>query len=101
VELPILKSLGKIDLSQRLPVFHGSFWEESGSGSHLCFVLNDMSTSVQALQRDAENQRLPVHVVQKIVVTAVDALEDLHGASIMHGGMFVVFFQFNLSLNYS
>ncbi|KAF8972224.1 kinase-like domain-containing protein [Flammula alnicola] len=87
VELPILKSLRSIDRDRSLPVFHGSFWEESRDGSHLCVVMNPLSTSVQALQRDAENQRLPVHVVQQIVHTAADALEGLHGATIMHGAI--------------
>lgn len=42
VELPIIKEVDKISRSNslELPTFHGSFWEESSAGSHLCFVMD-------------------------------------------------------------
>ncbi|KAF8813380.1 kinase-like protein [Phlegmacium glaucopus] len=85
VELPIIKAADKLSPSLGLPVFHGSFWEESSAGSHLCFVMNPLSTSVQDLQRGAEKQQLPVHVVQRIVWSVSSALKGLHNAKIMHG----------------
>ncbi|KAF9479619.1 kinase-like protein [Pholiota conissans] len=87
-ELPILKAvsdLRRIDL--RLPVFYGSFWEQSGAGMHLCILMNAMATSARALQRAADQNRLPVHVVQKLVYTAANALAGLHKEKIMHGGI--------------
>ncbi|CAA7267219.1 unnamed protein product [Cyclocybe aegerita] len=87
VELPILRVLDSVDASLRLPAFHGSFWEKSGDGDHLCVVTNPLSTSIHVLQEQAEHQRLPVHVVQRIVRTVADALEGLHGAGIMHGAV--------------
>ncbi|KAF8972233.1 kinase-like domain-containing protein [Flammula alnicola] len=87
VELPILKSLRSIDRDLPVPVFQESFWEESIDGSHLCVVMSPLSSSVQALQRDAENERLPVHVVQQVVHTAAEALKGLHGVAIMHGAI--------------
>ena len=87
VELPIIKEVDKISRSGslELPTFHGSFWEESSAGSHICFVMNPLSTSVKILQRDAENQQLPVHVVQRILLSVSSSLNGLHNANIMHG----------------
>ena len=44
VELPIIKEVDKISRSNslELPTFHGSFWEESSAGSHLCFVTSSI-----------------------------------------------------------
>ena len=96
VELPIIKKVDKISRpgTMDLPTFHGSFWEESSAGSHLCFVMNPLSTSVKVLQRDAENKRLPVHAVQRIVWSVSRSLYGLHEAKIMHGRTF--FFYHNL-----
>ncbi|KAF8902233.1 kinase-like domain-containing protein [Gymnopilus junonius] len=87
VELPIVKAVDKLDSNLGLPIFQGSFWEDSGAGSHLCFVLNPLSTSVQALQLGANHHRFPVHVVQRIVGTVARALKGLHDAGIMHGAI--------------
>ncbi|KAF8972219.1 kinase-like domain-containing protein [Flammula alnicola] len=102
VELPILKSLNSIDRDLPLPVFEGIFWEESRDGSHLCVVMSPLSTSVQALQRDAENERLPVHAVQQVVHTAAEALEGLHGATIMHGAIKAenIFFEMGVHVDF-
>ena len=92
VELPIIKKVDKISRSDSLdlPIFHGSFWLESSAGSHLCFIMNPLSTSVKDLQRDAKNQQLPVHVVQRIVWSVSRSLDGLHGAKIMHGRTFLI-----------
>jgi hypothetical protein len=101
VELPIIKEVSKVSRSGflMLPTFHGSFWEESSAGSHLCFVMNPLSTSVKDLQRDADNQRLPIHVVQRIVWSASSSLNGLHDAKIMHGRTFIIMIYFILVLS--
>ncbi|KAF9476383.1 kinase-like protein [Pholiota conissans] len=87
-ELPILKAVTDLRrFSLRLPVFHGSFWEQSSAGTHLCIAMNAMATSARALQRGANENRLPVHVVQKLIYTAANALAGLHKEKIMHGGI--------------
>ena len=86
VQLPIVKVVPKLG-AFIFKAFHGSFWEESSAGSHLCFVANPLSTSVRDMQRDAENHRLPVHAVQQIVSTVADSLLNLHRVKIMHGGI--------------
>ncbi|KAF9481506.1 kinase-like protein [Pholiota conissans] len=86
--LPIPKAVSdwkRFDL--RLPIFRGSFSEQSDSGTHLCVVMNAMATSARALQSGAEQNRVPVHVVQKLVYTAANALAGLHEEGIMHGGV--------------
>ena len=86
IEVPILKVVHGLARSGGLPMCHGDFWEETRAGSHLCLVLNPMSTTVQALMHEADHERLPVHAVQRIVLTVVDALSSLHKVGIMHGG---------------
>ncbi|KAF9471411.1 kinase-like protein [Pholiota conissans] len=86
VQLPIAKAVDKLDPFLRLPVLHGSFWEDSGAGAHLCFVTNAFGKSVGVL-KEADNGRLPVHVVQRIVRSVAGALEGLHGDGIMHGAI--------------
>lgn len=90
VELPIVKAVDKLDASLDLPIFQGSFWQDSGAGAHLCFVLNPLSMSIEALQRNADGQRLPVHAVQRIVRTVAEGLRGLHAAQIMHGGAWLL-----------
>jgi serine/threonine-protein kinase SRPK3 len=92
VELPILRSLKRIDRSMRLPPFQGSFWQKSEHGSHLCIVMVPLSTSIQDLQQ-AENGRPPVHAVQRIVCTVADSLKVLHRVDIVHGGMLLTLSQ--------
>ena len=85
VETPILKAVNNLSLSLLLPRLHESFWEKGSAGSHLCFVMNPLSTSIQDLQQHADNQRFPVHVVQRIVWCVANSLNDLHITKIMHG----------------
>jgi serine/threonine protein kinase len=85
VETPILKAVSNLSPSLLLPRFHESFWEKGSAGSHLCFVMNPLSTSIHDLQQDADNQRFPVHVVQRIVWCVASSLKSLHDIKIMHG----------------
>lgn len=65
---------------------HDDFWEETRAGSHLCLVLDPMSTTGQALMHEADHERPPVHAVQHIILTVAGALSSLHNVGIMHGG---------------
>ena len=100
LELPIMKEVTVDKVSRsgslELQTFHDSFWEESRFGSHLCFVMNPLSTSVKDLQQDAKDQRLPVHVVQRIVWSVSNSLNGLHDVGIMHGRMFLIHNLFHL-----
>ena len=72
-ESPILKVVHGLARSSGLPACRDDSWEEARAGSHLCFVLDPMSIIVQAVQlRDADHERLLVHVVQRIVQTVTD-----------------------------
>lgn len=88
VELSILQSVKRLDPNLPLSRLQDSFWEKGYHGSHFCIVTNPLSTTVEDLRLEEEAQRLPVHVVQRIVYSAALALEGLHSAGIMHGGMF-------------
>jgi serine/threonine-protein kinase SRPK3 len=86
-ELPILKAMSDLELFDLgLPIFRGSFLEQSSAGTHLCIVMSAMSTSARALQRGADRNRLPIHVVQGLVYTTANALVGLHKEKVMHGG---------------
>ena len=85
VETPILKAVSNLSPSMLLPTFHESFWEKGSAGSHLCFVMNPLSTSIQDLQQDADNERFPVHVVQRVIWCVANSLKCLHDIKIMHG----------------
>ena len=92
VELPIMEEVDKVSRlgSLELPTFYSSFFVETSMGRHLCFVMNPLSTSVWDLQQDANYQRLPVHVVQRIVWSVSNSLNGLHGVKIMHGRTFLI-----------
>ncbi|PPR02727.1 hypothetical protein CVT26_009438 [Gymnopilus dilepis] len=87
VDLPVSQEVNKLSPGLRLPRFHGSFWERSSAGLHLCFVSNPCSTSIQHLRLSAPERRLPAHVVQRIVYFVANALRGLHAAGIMHGAI--------------
>ena len=91
VEIPILKTVNNLNPSLLLPRFHESFWVKSGAGSHICFVMNPVSTSFRDLQRDAENQRFPVHAVRQIVWGVARSLKGLHAVKIMHGRTYLTY----------
>ena len=103
VEIPILKAVNNLDPSLLLPRFHESFWVQGSAGSHLCFVMNPMSTSIWDLQQDAENQRFPLHAVRQIVWAVARSLKGLHDAKIMHGRTYhiIIYLIFILSLIHS
>lgn len=86
VEIPILEVVRKIDSSTTLPWIQNHFWESGYHGSHLCVIHNPKSNSVEALHLGEKTQRLPVHVVQRVVYCTLEALCDFHSANIMHGG---------------
>ncbi|EDR03773.1 uncharacterized protein LACBIDRAFT_331197 [Laccaria bicolor S238N-H82] len=89
VGLPILKVVHDLDMTLNLPAYHGKFLEKTTARSHLCVVSNPMSTTVRALQHDAnyDLECLPVHIVQRIVRTVADDLRGLHSVGIVHGAI--------------
>ena len=90
VEIPILKAVNNLSPSLLLPRFRESFWEKGSAGSHICFVTNPLSTSIQDLQRNADNERFPVHVVQRIIWCVASSLKSLHDIKIMHGRTYLI-----------
>lgn len=87
VEVPILKVVHGLERNDGLPACRGDFWEQTRAGSHLCLVLDPMSTTVQAFMHEADHERLPIHAVQRIVLTVANALSSLHDVGIMHGAV--------------
>ena len=99
VETPIMKAVNNLSPSMLLPRLHESFWEKSSAGSHLCFVMNPLSTSIHDLQQDADNQRFPVHVVQRVIYCVASSLKCLHDIKIMHGRTYLIIICIVLTLS--
>lgn len=98
VELPILRSVKNLNSNLPLPWYQDSFRETGYHGSHFCIVTNPLSTTVEDLRLGEEAKKLPVHVVQRIIYCTALALEGLHSAEIMHGGMFAAVFLHQMSV---
>ncbi|KAF9471413.1 kinase-like protein [Pholiota conissans] len=84
IELRISKAVARVDDAQR--VLRG-FWQESKAGTHLCFVMPALGTSVERLANEAEYHRLPIHTVQRIIYVITRVLKTLHASGIMHGAI--------------
>ncbi|PPQ96199.1 hypothetical protein CVT26_005510 [Gymnopilus dilepis] len=66
---------------------HLGNFDPKARDSNASGVISIISTSVENLQEEADNRRLPTHVVQKIIHTVSCALKALHDEGIMHGAV--------------
>ena len=73
------------------PSIRGHFYEQSLKGNHLCLVLNVLGPSVESFRRSSNGGYLPLHVVKKIVADIVEALCELQGNKVIHGGELFIF----------
>lgn len=70
-----------------LPILEDSFEEQGPEGTHLCIVLQLMSTDVSSFRRSSPTNALPLHVVKIIVLQTLEGLVQLHELDIIHTGM--------------
>jgi len=86
-----LKSLQTVKQARYsgLPNLHDHFTENSHHGRHLCFGLSVLGASIEDLRLSSPTKTLPVHVVQKVVGSVLEALENLHRSPIIHGGPYI------------
>ena len=73
----------------RLPNLQDHFSEKSHHGKHLCFGLSVLGPSIEDLRLSLPTKTLPVHVVQKVVRSILQALGDLHHNRIIHCGPYI------------
>jgi len=88
-ERDVLQKMWDSDIFSNVPVKKDSFYEESGSGAHLCIVLHLLGPSVVSLLDDSteSGRYLPLHAVKQVVGDVLEALCSLHKNSIIHGGV--------------
>ncbi|KAF9502865.1 hypothetical protein BS47DRAFT_1374523 [Hydnum rufescens UP504] len=80
-ELELLCSIKDVRFSH-LPHFHDDFELSGPHGRHLCFVMDLLSMSVQALRMSTPTQTLAVHSVKTIVALLLEGLTELHDLGI-------------------
>ncbi|CAA7263400.1 unnamed protein product [Cyclocybe aegerita] len=83
-ELEFLKKIASCEDINSLPILRDSFEIEGPRGSHLCFVMDLLSTHVSAYRRSAPKKALPPYVVKEILVQVLEALTQLHELDIIH-----------------
>ncbi|KAF9514864.1 hypothetical protein BS47DRAFT_1392124 [Hydnum rufescens UP504] len=82
-ELELLRSIKDVRFS-RLPHLHDDFELSGPHGRHLCFVMDLLSTSAQALRMSTPTQTLAVHSVKTIIALLLEGLTELHDLGIVH-----------------
>ena len=88
-ELRRLKAVKRLRNFTGLPNLHDHFCETSHHGNHLCFGLSVLGPSIEDLRQSLPTKTLPVHVVQRVVGSILEALERLHHNQIIHCGMYL------------
>ncbi|KAF8876992.1 kinase-like domain-containing protein [Gymnopilus junonius] len=88
-ERDILQKMGDLRGLSDVPIQMGSFYEESGSGRHLCLVLHCLGPSiVSLLENDSpQGKYLPLHAVKQVVAEVAGSLCALHENGIIHGAV--------------
>lgn len=85
-ELEILKTIMKQDDINGLPILYDTFEVEGPRGSHLCFLMNLLSSDVSSFRRNAPNKALKPYIVKNIISQVLEALVQLHSLDIIHTG---------------
>ncbi|KAF9068745.1 kinase-like domain-containing protein [Rhodocollybia butyracea] len=83
-ELMFLQQIAACEDINSLPILEDSFEEQGPEGTHLCLVLELMSTDVSSFRRSSPTKALPVHVVKIIVQRTLEAVAQLHELDIIH-----------------
>lgn len=69
--------------------FRAHFVEKSEHGEHVCVIVEPYGLPIVGLLEDAKRSGrtgLPVHVVQYVAHTVLNALSSVHSRKVMHGG---------------
>ena len=88
-ELKRLQAVKRMWDSTGLPYLHDHFSEISHHGRHLCFGLSVVGPSIEDLRLSTPTKTLPVHVVQRVVASILEALQRLHRHRLFHCGPYI------------
>jgi hypothetical protein len=77
-----------------IPWIRGEFKEKSAYGIHKCIVVDITGPHAEYFRLSAPGNTLPMHVVKKVISSALEPIRKLHDLGYMHGGMsFVTLFR--------
>ena len=91
-----MKEVSSKEASNRLLIPIDSFWLEGPNGKHLTLAYELFGPDLGYLKENGPSDDIfPVHVTQKIIVDALEAVNFLHAQALCHGGK-----PFNTAVNY-
>ncbi|KDR76549.1 hypothetical protein GALMADRAFT_96305, partial [Galerina marginata CBS 339.88] len=77
-ELEFLETIRKQDDIDSLPVLYDDIEIQGPRGSHLCFLMDLLSSDVSSFRRNAPNRALKPYIVKNIIAQVLEALVQLH-----------------------
>ncbi|KAF8960604.1 kinase-like protein [Flammula alnicola] len=83
-ELEFLKTVQKQDDINKLPILLDDIEIKGPQGSHLCFVMDLLSSDVSSFRRSAPKKALKPYIVKNIISQVLEALVQLHNLDIIH-----------------
>ncbi|KAI0632112.1 kinase-like protein [Trametes polyzona] len=83
-ELEFLQQIAACENVDSLPILEDHFEETGPGGSHLCFIMQPLSSDVSSFRRSAPNKALPVYIAKNILAQTLEGLKQLHELDIIH-----------------
>ncbi|KAF8910920.1 kinase-like protein [Gymnopilus junonius] len=83
-ELEFLQQIAADKKCENLPQLRDHFEEYGPGGTHLCLVMELLSTDVSSFRRSSPTKALPVYTVKHIIIAALRGLANLHRLGIIH-----------------
>jgi serine/threonine-protein kinase SRPK3 len=86
-ELEFLKTIRKQDDINNLPILYNDIEVQGPRGSHLCFLMDLLSSDLSSFRRIAPNKALNPYIVKNIISQVLEALVQLHSLDTVHTGV--------------
>ncbi|KAI0761641.1 kinase-like domain-containing protein, partial [Trametes elegans] len=83
-ELEFLQQIAACDEVTALPVLEDHFEQSGPGGTHLCLVMQLLSSDVSSFRRSSPTKALPAHIVKNILAHTLEGLKQLHELDIIH-----------------
>ncbi|OBZ69641.1 Serine/threonine-protein kinase SRPK [Grifola frondosa] len=83
-ELEFLEAIRACEDINSLPVLRDHLELEGPCGSHLCFIMDLLSTDVSSFRRSFPTKALPPFFVKNIIALTLEGVEQLHDLNIVH-----------------
>jgi hypothetical protein len=89
-ELEFLQAIQSCEDVDCLPILRDHFEQRGPRGSHLCFVMDLLSTDVSSFRRSFPTRALPPFFVKNIISLVLQGVDQIHELNIVHTGGSVV-----------